>query len=74
MVEQSNAWKIFVNEFNILIGGHPLSTYAKYSEKLTFVTPWYAHVRVLIRGLQMLVFPNILPTYLTDDPLVNFKV
>ena len=24
----------------------PLSTYAKFCEKLTFLTPWYAHVRV----------------------------
>ena len=23
---------------------HPLSTYAKFFEKLTFLTPWYAHV------------------------------
>ena len=28
------------------IRGHPLSTYAKFSEKLTFLTSWYAHVRV----------------------------
>ena len=25
--------------------GYPLSTYAKLSEKLSFLTPWYAHVR-----------------------------
>ena len=24
---------------------HPFSTYAKYSEKLTFLTPRFAHVR-----------------------------
>ena len=30
--------------------GHPLSTYAKFSEKLTFLTPRYGHVRVRIRG------------------------
>ena len=29
---------------------HSFSTYAKFSEKLTFLTPWYAHVRVHIRG------------------------
>ena len=33
-----------------MIGGHPFSTYANFSEKLTFLTPWYAHVRVRIRG------------------------
>ena len=49
--------------------GHSLSTYAKVSEKLTFLTPQYAHVRVRIRGLEMFVFRNILRTYLMDDPL-----
>ena len=49
--------------------GHPLSTYAKFSEKLTFLTPWYAHVCVRIRGLEMLVFRKIWCTYLMDDPL-----
>ena len=48
--------------------GHPLSTYAKFSEKLAFLTPWYAHARVRIRGLEMLVFREILRTYLMDDP------
>ena len=33
---------------------------AKFSEKWTFLTPWYAHVRVRIRWLKMFVFPNIL--------------
>ena len=42
--------------------GHPLSTYAKFSEKLTFLTPWYIQVRVRIRGLEMLVFSEILRT------------
>ena len=32
------------------IGDHSFSTYAKFSEKLIFLTPWYAHVRVRIRG------------------------
>ena len=50
-------------------GGHPLSRYAKSSEKLTFLTPWYVHVRLRIRGLEMSVFRKILRTYLMDDPL-----
>ena len=29
---------------------HSFSTYAKFSEKLTFLAPWYAHVRVRIKG------------------------
>ena len=43
--------------------------YAKFSEKLSFLTPSYAHVRVRIRGLEMLVLRKILRTYLMDDPL-----
>ena len=39
-------------------GGHPLSRYAKSSEKLTFLTPWYAHVR----------------TYLMDGPKKHFLI
>ena len=43
--------------------GHPFSTYAKFSEKPLFLTPWYARGRVRIKGYEMLVFPNILLTY-----------
>ena len=42
----------------ILVTGYPLST--------------YANIRVRIRGLEMLVFRNILRTYLMDDPLQSF--
>ena len=42
--------------------------YAKFSEKLTFLTPWYAHVRVRIRELEMSVFRKILCTSLMDGP------
>ena len=49
--------------------GHPLRTDVKISEKLTFLTTWYALVRVRIIGLEILVFRKILRTYLTDDPL-----
>ena len=52
--------------------GHPLSTYAKFSEKLTFVTPWYAHVRLRIRGLEMLDFRKIFRTYLMNGPNANW--
>ena len=49
--------------------GHLLSTYAKFSEKPTFLTSWDAHVRVRFRGLEMLVFRKILRTHLMDDPM-----
>ena len=39
-----------------LVRDHPFSTYAKFLEYLTFLCPWYAHVRVHIRGREMLVF------------------
>ena len=39
-----------------MVRGHLLRTYAKFSEKLIFLTPRYAHVRVRIRGLEMLAF------------------
>ena len=39
-----------------------LSTYAKFSEKITFLTPLH------IGGLEMLVFRKILRKYLTDGP------
>ena len=29
---------------------HSFRTYATFSEKLTFLTPWYEHVQVCIRG------------------------
>ena len=53
----------------VLVWDHPLSTYAKFSEKLTLLTPRYAHVRVRIRRLEMLVFRKVLRTYLIDGPL-----
>ena len=64
--DNANSW--------VFIWGHPLSTYAKFSEKLTFPTPWYAHVRVRIRGLEILAFRKILRTYLIDDPYSNFGI
>ena len=32
------------------IRGNLFSTYTKFSEKLTLLTPWYVHKRVRIRG------------------------
>ena len=32
-----------ISPFNV--GDHSFSTYAKFSKKVTFATPWYAHVR-----------------------------
>ena len=48
-------------------------TYAKFCKKITFLTSWYAHVRVRIRGSGMLVFRNILPTCSMNDPKVYIQ-
>ena len=32
-----------ISPFNV--GDHSFSTYARFSKKVTFATPWYAHVR-----------------------------
>ena len=37
-------------------GGCKKTKHAQFSEKLTFLTPWYLHVRVRIRGQEMFVF------------------
>ena len=50
-----------------MLRGHPLVTYAKFSEKLTFLTPRYAHVRMRIRGLEIIVSWKILRTHLMDN-------
>ena len=47
----------------IAVGYHPFNKYAKFSEKLIFLTPRYGHVHVRIRGQEMLVFRKILRTY-----------
>ena len=44
--------------------GPSIKYVCKISPKLTFLTPWCAHVRVRIRGLEILVFRKILRTYL----------
>ena len=41
-----NPFKFF--RIMAIVGVHSLSTYAIFSEKLTFFTPWYAAVRVRI--------------------------
>ena len=55
------------NFFNKL-RGHLLSAHAKFYEELTSLTIWYAHVRVRIRGLEILLFRKIMCTHLMDDP------
>ena len=60
---------LFSKRFKVWV--HTLSTYTKFSEKLKFLTPWHANVRIRIRELKMLVLRKILPTYLMDEPFPN---
>ena len=49
---------------------HPLSMYAKFTEKLTFLTPIYAR----ISGLEMLVFQKKIAYVVMDGPLHGTKL
>ena len=42
---------------------HSFGTHVKFSQKLTFLTLWSAHVRLRIRGLEILVFRKIFYMY-----------
>ena len=75
--ESKSLWKkckgnTFTLSIRKLLRRHPLSMYAKFFQKVTFLTPWYAHVRGRIRELEMLVFRKILRTYLMDGPFLTF--
>ena len=48
IVEDSVRAFFLVVVSSISIGAHPFSTHTKFSEKLTFFTPWHTHVRVRI--------------------------
>ena len=50
-----------------------LYTFTKFSEKLLFLTSWYAHIWVFIRGYEMLVFQKMLHTYRSSRPEVFCK-
>ena len=49
---------------------HSFSTYAKFSEKKTNITPWYAHVRVRSRGIRNVSFPETF-AYLLNERSLN---
>ena len=52
----TNVWEIIHVMKNWPVMSHLLSTYARLSVKQTFFTPWYAHVRVRIRGQEIFFF------------------
>ena len=43
------AWPFQCDE-RVYLGDHSFYTFSRFSEKPTFLTPWYTHVRVHIRG------------------------
>ena len=54
---------IFLSKILCYVRDHPFSMQQKFSEKLTLLTPWHAHVHVCTRGSEMFVFRKILRTY-----------
>ena len=47
---------LILNVDFLLIRDYEFSIYADFFEKLTILTPRYAHVRLRIKGVKMLVF------------------
>ena len=60
-----NKWNAFVDEKKSNdLRDYPFSTYAKFTEKLTFLTPWCAHERVCAyQGITDVSFRKILRKY-----------
>ena len=55
--------------------GHPLSMYAKFSGKLTFLTPWYAHVRTCVyQGVRNVSFLEHFAHVLNGWPPWKLKI
>ena len=48
---------------SVFLMHHSFSAYVKFSEKIQFLTPCYVHIRVRIRGYEMLTFWKILHTF-----------
>ena len=57
--------KLFPQNIN---QGSSIKCVRKIFQKLTFPTPWYAHVRVRIWGIRNLNFQKILRKYLMNGP------
>ena len=66
----------FKNFSSYTKGGHSfLSTYAIFSEKLTFLITWYAHVRTwAYQGVRNVSFSNNFAYVLNEWPLVNVNI
>ena len=45
---------------------HLFSTFAKFSGKQAFLTSWYTHIRVRIRGWEILVFRKVFADILNE--------
>ena len=52
---------------------YPFSTYTKFSEKLSFLTSWYAHECVRIRGVRNVSFPENLAYVLNRSSIMQHK-
>ena len=61
--------KTYIMKTSLILRGHPLSTYIKFSEKLTFLTPWYAHVRCAYQEVKSVSFSENFAYVLNGWPL-----
>ena len=58
----------------ILLRNHSFSTYTTFFKELALLTPWYAQVRVRIRGYEMLVFRENFAYVLNEGSLNWWKL
>ena len=65
MLSTGKFWNVLTY---LSVKGSSIKYVRRIFRKTNISTRWYAHLRVRIRGLEMLVFRKILCTYLMDDP------
>ena len=53
---------------------HSFSTYAKHSEKLIFLTPWYAKIRLHNRGVRKVSFSESFAYVLYECSLISISM
>ena len=60
---------------SVVLGGRPFSKYAKFSEKLTFLTPCFAHERTCAyQGVRIVSFSENFAYVLNGWSLVVHKI
>ena len=73
-----NLWNLLLRLFashlpTFFVMNYSFSTYAKCSEELTFLTPWYTYVRVRIKSKKCYFFGTFCAHFTWMIPNVIFK-